>query len=54
MKTNFNYILGWTTGQLARPYGSTDGVPSWFFWIAIIVLGYIVLRVYLAIQKDKK
>lgn len=40
--------------QFAKPYDSTFGVPSWFFWVAIVTIGYIAFRVYSSIKKDKK
>ena len=36
------------------PYDSSRGISSTYFWTALIILGYLGLRFYLSLKKDKK
>lgn len=44
-------------GSLSRygaPHDSSAGISSVGYFIALFILGFIVLKVYLALRKDKK
>jgi hypothetical protein len=40
--------------KFGRPYDSMTGMPPAAGWIALIIIGYIVLRVGIKIKKDKE
>lgn len=51
LATFLTYTFG--ASKYGRPYDSSAGIPTIYFFVAIIILGFIVLKVYLAIRKDK-
>ncbi len=38
----------------AAPYDSSCGMPLWSFIVAVAILLYIVIRLWIAIKKSKK
>lgn len=37
----------------ARPYDSAYGMPLWAFIVAVAILLYIVIRLWIAVKKSK-
>lgn len=40
--------------DFARPHNSAQGFHPGFFWVAFIVVAFISIRVYIAVEKDIK
>ncbi|KAF5079696.1 hypothetical protein DSECCO2_126890 [anaerobic digester metagenome] len=40
--------------DFARPHNSAQGFHPGFFWVAFIVVAFISIRVYVAVEKDIK
>jgi hypothetical protein len=48
-------FLTYTVGasKYGSPHDSSAGIPAIYFFVALLILGFIVLKVYLEIRKDK-
>lgn len=52
LATFLTYTFG--ASKYGRPYDSSAGISSVGYFIALFILGFIVLKVHLALRKDKK
>jgi len=46
------YPIGKYSGT--HPYDSSWGMPLWSYILAITILLYIIIRLWIAVKKDKK
>jgi hypothetical protein len=49
-----NFLLLFSAYHKGENFDSAQGMPLWSYILAILILGYIAIRVWLAIRKDKK